>query len=239
MHLRYAVISTFLAVVLLGCKAKGATEQPVMEETATTTSPVASSETQKAATTAVSDAVDPAQDGSLDARTDVCDFKGIEKPSTTFKNYNQDKYDNNDYLGMKGKALFFDDMSKFRCGSVKLAMGTGKGTYSTDNILLVTDPGETRFRMVRISMGMTPHLDELAKAYEEEQGSGKVLKSTVQTKGDLKRGEEIRLIETMAHSIYIDSVYMGASRVGAILILMRDDAEGNRNVMADLMGTKK
>ncbi len=214
--MKYALAASALfimAAILSGCGPKTEAATPAQAPAASTPAAV------------------PAE---IKDRMDICNFTGSEKPAELFSNYGEDNYDNS-VLDLKGKSMFFDKPSGFRCGAIKLEDGSDSGMYSTDNILFTTSPDERSIRMVRITMGQVPHFEAFSQAMQAIHGSGKVLKSNVETRGELRRGEEIRVLQSATRYFYIDTVYMGRFQVGSISILMRNDTEAIAKMDAELM----
>jgi hypothetical protein len=163
------------------------------------------------------------------ARLDLCAL-GDASPAKLFPQYADQKY-NNSALDLPGQSVFFDQPSLFRCGDYPFVDGKDKGTYSTDNVIFVTTPDEKSIRAVLVNMGMVDHMQEFIDFTEKTYGPGKVLRSSVKSKGERKGGEEIRLIETPTHNYYLDIVYFGPPvPAGALVVVDKADAEANRNV---------
>lgn len=155
---------------------------------------------------------------------DICDPAALGRPDGFFPDFSTLQYDNS-FLDLPGKAVFEDKPSKFRCGELALRDGDGEGMYSTDNVLFVADRHAASIRVVRITMGSADQHERMADGLQKAFGPGVVLKTSVKTKGKNKAGEEIRLITSARYRFYLDSVYMGEQRVGAVVVIGNGDAE--------------
>ncbi|NLS00732.1 hypothetical protein HGP17_28210 [Rhizobium sp. P38BS-XIX] len=155
---------------------------------------------------------------------DICDPAALGRPDRFFPDFSTLQYDNS-FLNLPGKAVFEDKPSKFRCGELALRDGDGEGMYSTDNVLFVTDRDASSIRVVRITMGSADQHERMADALQKAVGPGVVLKTSVKTKGKNKAGEEIRLITSANYRFYLDSVYMGEQRVGAVVVIRNNDTQ--------------
>jgi hypothetical protein len=177
---------------------------------------------------AVAAHADPAPD--IAARLDLCALGAASNPAKLFPKYSDQKYQNS-ALDLPGQSVFFDQPSLFRCGDYPFADGKDKGTYSTDNVIFVTTPDEKSIRAVLVNMGMVEHMQGFIDFIEKTYGPGKVLRSSVKSKGERKGGEEIRLIETPTHNYYLDIVYFGVPvPAGTLVVVDKADAEANKNV---------
>jgi hypothetical protein len=164
------------------------------------------------------------------ARLDLCAPGEAGNPAKVLPQYSDKKYQNT-FIDLPGQAVFFDQPSLFRCGDFPFADGKDKGMYSSDNVIFVMTADEKAIRAVGVNMGMVEHMKDFIDFTEKTYGSGKVLRSTVRSKGERKAGEEIRLIETPAYNYYLDIVYVGIPvPAGTLVVVGKTDIEANKNV---------